>query len=82
MKVGKGIVLGLIILGFTLCILGISISSHTVNASNNIYDMKFNRIKSLYVPASYVVDYNSAANSGKSTYDKYNTVAVLYLEYI
>ena len=61
-------------MGFILCTLGISISSTDVNAGNNITEMKFKRIKSLYVPASYSNDYYNAIYAGKSTADKYNTV--------
>ena len=74
MKKKKVLILTLVIMGFILCTLGISISSTDVNAGNNITEMKFKRVKSLYVPASYSNDYYNAIYAGKSTADKYNTV--------
>ena len=67
MKKKKILILTLVIMGFILCILGISISSTDVNAGNNITEMKFKRVKSLYVPASYSNDYYNAIYAGKSS---------------
>ena len=74
MKKKKILILTLVIMGFILCTLGISISSTDVNAANDMYGLQFKRVKSLYVPASYSNDYYNAIYAGKSTADKYNTV--------
>ena len=74
MKHQKKIVLILVIIGFTLCTFGILMSSPTINAANDMYGLQFQRVKSLYVPASYHKDYKNAVSAGKSTLDKYNSV--------
>lgn len=70
----KKIIFVLIFLGFILCTIGISISSSEVSASNDITNLQFKRINSLYVPATYYNEYSKAVSAGKSTADKYNSV--------